>query len=96
MAEKINTIKEGGGGRKEMEYFEIDKDENLLVDNLVQGIKEDKVIEDKETRLNSIKGLLLMVAAQIINTTSLVLLKIMYRENSSFTAFEATTSRALI
>ena len=96
MAEKINTIKEGGGGRKEMERFEIDKDENLLVDNLVQGIKEDKVIEDKETRLNSIKGLLLMVAAQIINTTSLVLLKIMYRENSSFTAFEATTSRALI
>ena len=96
MAEKINTIKEEGGGWKEMEYFEIDKDENLLVDNLVQGIKEDKVIEDKETRLNSIKGLLLMVAAQIINTTSLVLLKIMYRENSSFTAFEATTSRALI
>ena len=96
MAEKINTIKEEGGGRKEMERFEIDKDENLLVDNLVQGIKEDKVIEDKETRLNSIKGLLLMVAAQIINTTSLVLLKIMYRENSSFTAFEATTSRALI
>jgi hypothetical protein len=63
MADKINTMKEEGGDRREMEYFEIDKDEELLVDNLVQGIKEDKVIEDKETRLNSIKGLLLMVAA---------------------------------
>ncbi len=78
MADKINTMKEEGGDRREMEYFEIDKDEDLLVDNLVQGIKEDKVIEDKETRLNSIKGLLLMVVAQIINTLSLVLLKIMY------------------
>ena len=78
MADKINTMKEEGGDRREMEYFEIDKDEDLLVDNLVQGIKEDKVIEDKETRLNSIKGLLLMVVAQIINTMSLVLLKIMY------------------
>jgi hypothetical protein len=78
MADKINTMKEEGGDRRHMEYFEIDKDEDLLVDNLVQGIKEDKVIEDKETRLNSIKGLLLMVVAQIINTLSLVLLKIMY------------------
>ena len=78
MADKINTMKEEGGERRDMEYFEIDKDEDLLVDNLVQGIKEDKVIEDKETRLNSIKGLLLMVVAQIINTLSLVLLKIMY------------------
>lgn len=63
MADKINTMKEEGEDRREMEYFEIDKDEELLVDNLVQGIKEDKVIEDKEKRLNSIKGLLLMVAA---------------------------------
>lgn len=63
MADKINTMKEEGEDRREMEYFEIDKDEELLVDNLVQGIKEDKVIEDKEIRLNSIKGLLLMVAA---------------------------------
>lgn len=36
-----------------------------------------------------------MVIAQIINTASLVILKILYRSNSSFTAFEATTSRAL-
>ncbi len=63
-----------------MEYFEIEKDDDLLIgDQLAQGIKEDKINEDKETKLNSIKGLLLMVVAQIINTMSLVLLKVMYR-----------------
>jgi hypothetical protein len=63
-----------------LEYFEIEKDDDLLIgDQLAQGIKEDKINEDKETKLNSIKGLLLMVLAQIINTMSLVLLKVMYR-----------------
>jgi hypothetical protein len=63
-----------------LEYFEIEKDDDLLIgDQLAQGIKEDKINEDKETKLNSIKGLLLMVVAQIINTMSLVLLKVMYR-----------------
>ena len=63
-----------------MEYFEIEKDDDLLIgDQLAQGIKEDKINEDKETKLNSIKGLILMVVAQIINTMSLVLLKVMYR-----------------
>ena len=66
--------------KKSLEYFEIEKDDDLLIgDQLVQGIKEDKINEDKETKLNSIKGLLLMVVAQIINTMSLVLLKVMYR-----------------
>lgn len=39
MVDKINSMKEDGGDRREMEYFEIDRDEDLLVDNLVQGIK---------------------------------------------------------